>query len=118
MRERAISAVIIAALVIAFFLAGQPWLTFGIAVLSFVAAMEVFRLLPQAGFPVRLLPGVILPPLLVLAMGLDVVDAGWLAVYVAAVVVILAIAARASVLLVPALLWALLARRSSAAGRR
>jgi len=91
MRERAISAAVIAVVVIGFFLAGQPWLTFGIAALSLLAAAEVFRLLPPAGFPVTLLPGALLPPVLVLAMGLDIVDPGWLAVYVAAVVVILAI---------------------------
>jgi phosphatidate cytidylyltransferase len=91
MRERAISAVVIAAVVIVFFLLGQPWLTFGIAALSLLAALEVFRLLPPAGFPVQLLPGVVMPPVLVLAMGLDVVDGAWLAVYVAAVLVILAI---------------------------
>ncbi|MEX1294625.1 MAG: phosphatidate cytidylyltransferase, partial [Candidatus Limnocylindrales bacterium] len=91
MRERAISAVGIAVVVIVFFLAGQPWLTFGVAALSLIAAVEVFRLLPAAGFPVTLLPGVLLPPVLVLAMGLDIVEPGWLAVYVAAVVVILAI---------------------------
>jgi len=91
MRERAISAAVIALVVVVFFLLGQPWLTFGIAALSLLAAIEVFRLLPPAGFPVRPLPGVVLPPLLVLAMGLDVVDAGWLAIYVAAVLVVLAI---------------------------
>ncbi len=91
MRERAISAVVIAAVVIVFFLLGQPWLTFGIAALSLLAALEVFRLLPPAGFPVQLLPGAVMPPVLVLAMGLDVVDGGWLAVYVAAVLVVLAI---------------------------
>jgi phosphatidate cytidylyltransferase len=91
MRERAISAVVIAVVVIAFFLAGQPWLTFGIAALSLLAGIEVFRLLPPAGFPVTLLPGALLPPILVLIMGLDIADAGWLAVYVAAVLVILAI---------------------------
>ncbi len=91
MRERAISAAVIAVVVIAFFLLGQPWLTLGIAALSLLAAVEVFRLLPPAGFPVSLLPGAVLPPILVLAMGLDVVDAGWLAVYVAAVLVVLAI---------------------------
>ena len=91
MRERAISAVVIAAVVIVFFLLGQPWLTFGIAALSLVAAYEAFRLLPSAGFPVQPLPGVVLPPLLVLAMGLDLVDAGWVAVYAAAVIIILAI---------------------------
>ena len=91
MRERAISAAIIAAVVIVFFLLGQPWLTFGIAALSLLAAVEVFRLLPAAGFPVTILPGAVLPPILVLALGLEVGDAGWLAGYVAAVVVILAI---------------------------
>ncbi len=91
MRERAISAVAIAIVVVVFFLLGQPWLTFGIAALSLLAALEVFRLLPPAGFPVQVLPGALLPPLLVLAMGLGIVDAGWLAVYVAAVLVILAI---------------------------
>ncbi len=91
MRERAISAAVIAAVVIVFFLLGQPWLTFGLAALSALAAIEVFRLLPAAGFPVAVLPGAILPPILVLAMGLEVVDAGWLAVYVAAVLIILAI---------------------------
>ena len=91
MRERAISAAVIAIVVALFFFAGQPWLTLGIAALTLVAASEVFRLLPPAGFPVRLLPGVLLPPVLVLAMGLEIVDAGWLAVYVAAVLVILAI---------------------------
>ena len=91
MRERAISAVVIAAVVIVFFLLGQPWLTFGIAALSLLAAIEVFRLMPPAGFPVQLLPGVVLPPILVLAMGLEVVDAGWVALYAAAVLVVLAI---------------------------
>jgi phosphatidate cytidylyltransferase len=91
MRERAISAAVIATVVIVFFLLGQPWLTLGIAALSLLAAIEVFRLLPPAGFPVTVLPGALLPPILVLAMGLEVVDAGWLAVYVAAVLVILAI---------------------------
>ncbi len=91
MRERAISAVVIAVVVIGFFLAGQPWLTIGIAALSCLAATEVFRLLPPAGFPVRLLPGIVFPPLLTLAMGLDIVEVGWIAVYMAAVLIILAI---------------------------
>jgi phosphatidate cytidylyltransferase len=91
MRERAISAASIAIVVIVFFLAGQPWLTIGIAALALLAAVETFRLLPSAGFPVQLLPGVVFPPLLVLAMGLDIVDSGWVAVYMAAVLVVLAI---------------------------
>jgi len=91
MRERAISAVVIAVVVIAFFLLGQPWLTFGIAALALRAAIEVFRLLPPAGFPVGLLPGVIFPPLAALALGLDLLDVGWIAIYVALVLVVLAI---------------------------
>lgn len=91
MRERAISAAGIAVVVIVFFLLGQPWLTLGIAALTLLAAIEVFRLLPPAGFPVRLLPGVVLPPLLVLGMGLEIIDAGWIALYATAVVVVLAI---------------------------
>ena len=91
MRERAISAVVIAAVVIAVFLAGQPWLTFGLAILAALAAIEVFRLLPPAGFPVQPLPGVAFPPLAVLAMGLLEPATGWLALYVAAILIFLAI---------------------------
>jgi len=91
MRERAISAVVIAAVVIVVFLLGQPWLTFGIAILALLAAVEVFRLLPPAGFPVQLLPGIVFPPIAVLAMGWDELPMGWIAVYVAAILIVLAI---------------------------
>ncbi len=91
MRERAISAVVIAVVVIVFFLLGQPWLTFGIAALALLAAVEVFRLLPPAGFPVRLLPGVLFPPIAVLGMGWDELAHGFIAVYVAVVLIVLAI---------------------------
>lgn len=91
MRERAISAAGIAAVVIVAFLLGQPWLTFGIAILALLAAIEVFRLLPPAGFPVALLPGVAFPPLAVLAMGWSELAPGVVAVYVAAVLIVLAI---------------------------
>ena len=51
-----------------------------------------FYILHAAILPVTLvLPGAALPPLLVLAMGRDIVDAGWVAVYAAAVLVVLAI---------------------------
>lgn len=91
MRERAISAAVIAAVVFVVFLAGQPWLTLGIAALAALAAAEVFRLLPPAGFPVRLLPGAIFPPVAVLAMGLLEPDEGWSALFVAVAIVVLAI---------------------------
>jgi phosphatidate cytidylyltransferase len=91
MRERAISAVVIAVVVIAVFLLGQPWLTLGIATLASLAAVEVFRLLPPAGFPVQLLPGVVFPPLAVLAMGWLEPAAGPVALFAAIVLVTLAI---------------------------
>jgi phosphatidate cytidylyltransferase len=91
MRERAISAVVIAAVVITDFLLGQPWLTLGIALLAAAAAVEVFRLLPLAGFPVRLLPGALFAPLAVLGLASLDPSAGWVALAVAAVLVVLAI---------------------------
>jgi phosphatidate cytidylyltransferase len=91
MRERAISAVVIAVVVIVVFLLGQPWLTIGIALLAALAALEVYRLLPLAGFPVQLLPGVVFPPLAVLGLAWLDPRAGWVALTVAAVLVILAI---------------------------
>ena len=101
MRERAISAGVIAVVVISVFLLGQVWLSFvtiGLAILALLAAREVFTLLPPAGFPVRLLPGVVVAPLAVLAMGWqdlalvqDAQLAVWIAVFVAAVVIVLAI---------------------------
>ncbi len=91
MRERAISAVGIAAVVVVFFLLGQPWLTFAIAVLALLAAGEVFRLLPAAGFPVQSLPGVLFPPVAALGLGWRELPAESMAVYVAAVLIVLAI---------------------------
>jgi phosphatidate cytidylyltransferase len=91
MRERAISAAVIAAVVVVFFLLGQPWLTLGIAGLALLAAVEVVRLLPAAGFPVQLLPAVVFPPIATLGLGWAELAPGVIAVYVATVVVVLAI---------------------------
>jgi phosphatidate cytidylyltransferase len=90
-RERAISAIVIAAVVIGVFLLGQPWLTLGVAVLAALAALEVFRLLPPAGFPVGPLPGAVFAPSAVLAMGLLEPSVGWVALFPVFVLVILAI---------------------------
>lgn len=100
MRERGISAVIIAAVVIGVFLLGQVWLMFAtiaLAILSLLAAREVFTLLPAAGFPLRFLPGVFVAPLAVLALGWEDLGlakdgrlAGWTAVFVAGVIIVLA----------------------------
>jgi phosphatidate cytidylyltransferase len=91
MRERAVSAVVIAAVVVVVFLLGQPWLTIGLALLALVAAIEVFRLLPPAGFPVQLLPGVAAPPMAALALGWRAQDEGVISVFVAAVLIVAAI---------------------------
>jgi phosphatidate cytidylyltransferase len=91
MRQRALSAAVIAAVVVAVFLAGQPWLTVGVAILAGLAAAEVFGLLPRAGFPVTPLPGLVAAPLAVLAAGTFELAAGWVAVFVAAVIVVLAV---------------------------
>lgn len=91
MRERAISALAIAVVVITVFLLGQPWLTIGIAILATLAGLEVFRLLPLAGFPTQRLPGAIFPPLGVLALAWLDPRAGWVALAVAVVLVVLAI---------------------------
>jgi phosphatidate cytidylyltransferase len=90
-RERTLSATVIAAVVITVFLLGQPWLTLAVALLAALASLEVFRLLPAAGFPTETLPGAIVAPLAVLAMGLLEPTAGWIAVFVAAVLIVLAI---------------------------
>lgn len=91
MRERAISALVIAVVVIGVFLLGQPWLTIGIALLAGLAAVEVFRLLPPAGFPTQALPGVVFPPLAVLGLAWLDPRAGWVALAVAVVLIVLAI---------------------------
>jgi phosphatidate cytidylyltransferase len=90
-RERAISAAVIAVVVVVVFLLGQPWLTIGLALLALTAAVEVFHLLPRAGFPVALLPGVVAPPLAVLGLSWQEATAGWLAVFVALVLGVAAI---------------------------
>jgi phosphatidate cytidylyltransferase len=90
-RERAISAAVIAAIVITIFLLGQPWLTLAVVLLAALASLEIFRLLPAAGFPTEAVPGAIFAPLAVLAMGFIEPPAGWVAVFVAAVLIVLAI---------------------------
>jgi phosphatidate cytidylyltransferase len=91
MRERAISGAVIAVVVTVVFLLGQPWLTLGLALLAFAAAVEVFRLLPRAGFPVGLLPGIVAPPVAVLGLAWQGLTAGLVAVFVALVLGVAAI---------------------------
>jgi phosphatidate cytidylyltransferase len=89
-RQRVLSAAVLVPVTILIFLAGQPWLTLAIALLALLAGVEAFRLLPQAGLPVRLLPGVLAPPVAVLLLAWQGTDEG-VAVFVAAVLIVAAI---------------------------
>jgi phosphatidate cytidylyltransferase len=65
LRERAISAVVIAAVLLVVFVLGEPWIAAAVLVITFLAALEVFALLRQAGHPVL--------PILGMALALVVV---------------------------------------------
>ena len=68
MQQRLVSSIVMVPIVVGVFLLGMPWLALGVGMLSVIAATEAFRLLGGAGFPVRMLPGVIAPPLAVAGM--------------------------------------------------
>ncbi|MEO6350854.1 MAG: phosphatidate cytidylyltransferase [Candidatus Limnocylindrales bacterium] len=51
MRQRLISAAVLVPVVVLIYLAGEPWLSIGIALLAVLAAYETSRLLTLAGFP-------------------------------------------------------------------
>src|SRR5688572_4207223 len=91
MRERVISAAVLVPVVAIVFLLGTPWLTLGIALLALLASVEVIRLLVRTGLPVGLLPAVAVAPIAVLGMTWDGLSAGWVAAFVAAVLIALAI---------------------------
>src|SRR3954453_4473780 len=67
MRTRAISAVLLVPVVAIPFLLGNPWLTFGIAILAALAGREAASLMRRGGRPAD--PGIpiLLPPIAVLA---------------------------------------------------
>jgi phosphatidate cytidylyltransferase len=74
MYQRLIGAAVLVPVVIIVFAAGDPWLTFGIAALSAVAAFETARLMLAAGFLVdRWLP-VVIAPVAVIGIRFAVVD--------------------------------------------
>ena len=91
MRERVISAAVIVPVVAIVFLLGVPWLTLGLAVLALLAAIEVLRLLAKTGLPVELLPAVVVAPVAVVGITWDGLSAGWVAAFLAAVLIVLAI---------------------------
>jgi len=93
LRQRLLSAAILAPIVVLIFLAGEPWLTVGVAVLALLAAHETFRLLALAGFPGERVIGLVAAPAAVLGMSGLGHRRGVLAAFVASVIVISAIAA-------------------------
>ncbi len=68
MRQRLISAAALVPLVVLVFLAGQPWLSIGIAILGALAAYETAVLMRRAGFAANVWLAVAAPPLAVLGM--------------------------------------------------
>ncbi|MDQ3553362.1 MAG: phosphatidate cytidylyltransferase [Chloroflexota bacterium] len=93
LRQRLLSAAILAPIVVLIFLAGDPWLTVGVAVLALVAAHETFRLLALAGLPGERAIGLVAAPVAVLGMPFMGHRAGVIAAFVASVIIVSAIAA-------------------------
>lgn len=88
MQQRLISAAVLVPVVLVVFLAGQPWLTLGIAALAAVGGWEVTRLLRGAGFPAAAAIVVVVPPMAALGLGLATPPEGAALAFVAAVIVI------------------------------
>jgi len=93
LRQRLLSAAVLAPIVVLIFLTGEPWITFGVAILAMVAAHETFRLLALAGLPGERVIGLVAAPLAVLGMAALGHREGVIATFVAAVLVTSAIAA-------------------------
>ena len=72
MRQRLISAAVLVPVVVIVFVAGQPWLTLGIAALAAIAAYEAAQLVRAAGLPASPRLAVIWTPLTVIAYTLAV----------------------------------------------
>lgn len=70
MRQRLISAAVLVPVVVLVFLAGQPWLSIGIAILGALAAYEAAQLVRRAGLPANVWLAVAAPPLTVLGLAL------------------------------------------------
>lgn len=70
LRQRLLSAAILAPIVVLVFLAGEPWLTIAVAVLALAAAHETFRLLTLAGLPGERVIGLVAAPSAVLGMSM------------------------------------------------
>jgi phosphatidate cytidylyltransferase len=88
MQQRLISAAVLVPVVVVVFLAGQPWLTLGIAALAAAGGWEAARLLRDAGLPVDRPLVVAVPPIAVLGLGLASLPEGAALAFVAATIVI------------------------------
>lgn len=93
LRQRLLSAAILAPIVVLVFLAGEPWLTITVAFLALVAAHEAFRLLALAGLPGERLVGLVAAPAAVIGMPALGHQEGAIAVFVAVVIITSALAA-------------------------
>jgi CDP-diglyceride synthetase len=74
--------------VVIVFLAGQPWLSLGIAALAAAGGWEAARLLRAAGFPAEATLVVVVPPIAVLGLGLATPPEGGTLVFVGGVLVV------------------------------
>src|SRR5688500_3009397 len=68
MRQRLIGAAVLVPVVVVTFVAGQPWLTFGIAALAAVAAYETARLFRAADLPTDIWLPVAVAPVAVIGL--------------------------------------------------
>lgn len=93
MQQRLISAAVLVPVVVVVFLAGQPWLTLGIAALAAAGGWEAARLLRGAGLPAERLLVVAAPPIAVLGLGLLALPEGAALAFVGAVLVVAGMAA-------------------------
>lgn len=84
MRQRLISAAVLVPVVVIVFLAGQPWLTLGIALLAALAAYETAQLVRRAGLRASIWPGLVAAPAIVVLfpqlLGPGGIEHGWVLV--------------------------------------
>lgn len=93
LRQRLLSAAILGPIVVLVFLAGEPWLTIGVALIALIAAHEAFRLLALAGLPGERAIGLVAAPAAVMGMAVLGPRDGAIAAFVAAVFIASALAA-------------------------
>ncbi|MEZ4598115.1 MAG: phosphatidate cytidylyltransferase [Chloroflexota bacterium] len=88
MRQRLVSAAVLVPVVLVVFLAGQPWLTLGIAALAAAGGWEATRLLTAAGLPAERALVVASPAIAVVGLGLLTLPEGAALAFVGIVIVL------------------------------